>query len=458
MAIVHHEVYVFLDGTRVNAKFGPHGQAIVPALGTFLAYIGHTVLAAAIGVAFVQVLWWRLRTRDHSVKHINALISCQQSPFTPSSFSAWSPSTILLVVVAALANFMAAITIWAPGALSIISGHESLPCTIRTPDLAVAHLGINDYPNPNALSFATRAVVQGYLPPLRQCNQTCYFDVEYFAPAVNCTSTTDSVNFTAWLPPDIYFRSTYSFGTSGLFIQAAMITNAGTGQKEAVACTAFNATYIIRITNSGNSSTAILLEDPTLLNPITTTTLDSDTGPNPPAMGALTDALADSLSGTINSSEWSWSGSVIQYTSMAHEAFYLNQTQDLMWILHSVVENVSLSIPSGFLDLDDYPSTLVPSDGTCVYSVNVYTYNNKHLLLAYGSCLVVSLICGTIAIIAIGRDGNEFLDFARMLEAIPGQGLASNLGTEAHLKVDDSGLFRVADTTHPSSGPVSKEA
>src|SRR5713101_4356950 len=53
MAIVHHELYVSLNGTRVDAVFGPYGQTIVPALGTFIAFIGHTMLAAAIGVAFV---------------------------------------------------------------------------------------------------------------------------------------------------------------------------------------------------------------------------------------------------------------------------------------------------------------------------------------------------------------------------------------------------------------------
>ena len=161
----------------------------MPVLGTFIAFIGHTVLAAASSVAFVQVFWWRLRKGRYSIKHINVLVSCYKSPFTLSSFPAWSPSTILIVAIAALANFMTVITVFAPGALSIISGYESLPCQVRVPALtAASSRGIGDPNSSNVLAFATRAVIEGYLPPLRQCNQTCFFDATYFAPAFDCSN------------------------------------------------------------------------------------------------------------------------------------------------------------------------------------------------------------------------------------------------------------------------------
>ena len=454
MAIVHHEVYVYLDGTKVDAKFGPYGQVIVPALGTFLAYIGHTVLAAAIGLAFVQAIWWRFRTRGHSIERINAIISCQQSPFTPSALPAWSFSTISLTVIAAFANFMAVITIFAPGALSIISGTENLPCIVRVPDLAPAHVGSITNPASNVLSFAIRAVIQGYLPPFRQCNQTCYFDVDYAAPALSCTDITSSADFGTLLPTNILWKSSYEFNSTGLYIQAAMVTNAETGQKGAVACTASSASYSVRIGNSGNSSTITLLDSPKTLNPLTTSTPDPTTNTTASAMDALADALAFAISGSINNAQdhFSWDSSIIQYTWMLYDAYHWNRTQDLMWILPSLMENVSLSIASGFLDLDNYPSTMATLGTTCVYSVNVYTYNSKHLLLAYGSCLAVSLICALVAMWAIHHNGDEFLDFARVLEAIPGQGLASHLGKKAKLEVDNSGVFRL--TTEP---PGSKE-
>ena len=451
MAVAHHEIYLFLDGTKVNAKFGAYGQAIVPALGTFLAYIGHVALAAAIGLAFVQAIWWRFRTQGHSIKRINALISCQTSPFTPSAFPAWSFSTILLTVIAALANFMAVITIFAPGALSIIAGTETLPCTVRVPDVALAHVGSITNPVSNVLSFAIRAVIQGYLPPFRQCNQTCHFDVNYVAPALNCVSTTDSVDFSTVLPTNILWNSSYVFNSTGLYIQAAMVTNAETGRKEAVACTAFGASYAVRIGNSDNSSTITLLESPKLLTPLTTTTPDPTTNITASAMDALADAVAYAISGNINSSQdrFSWSSSIIQYTWMLYDAYHWNRTQDLMWILPSLMENVSLSISSGVLDLDNYPSTMALFDGACVYPVSVYTYNHKHLLLAYASCLAVSLICTFVGLWAIHHNGDEFLDFARVLEAIPRQGLAGGLGESTQIEVDDSGLFRL--TTHSES-------
>ena len=79
----------------------------------------------------------------------------------------------------------------------------------------------------------------------------------------------------------------------------------------------------------------------------------------------------------------------------------------------------------------------------------MYAYNYFHLLLPYGSCVAVSLIRGVLAIFAIHRNGDEFLDFARILEAIPSQRLASSILTgEDCLRVDEgNGLFKVVDTT-----------
>ena len=445
MAIVHHELYVFLNGTRVDAVFGPYGQTIVPALGTFIAFIGNTVLAAAIGVAFVQVFWWRLRKGRYSIKHISALVSCYKSPFTLASFPAWSLSTILAVAIAALANFMTVITVFAPGALSIIRGYESLPCQVRVPLLTAASSGgIKDPKSSDVIAYTTKAVIEGYLLPFKQCDRECYFDVTYSAPALSCSNTTDSVDFTSVLPTDTLWNSTYWFNSSGLFIDAAMVTNAATGPMSAVACTAYNATYAIRITNSVNSSTVIPLAEPLLRNPITNSVSD----PSAVAMGLLVEALAYAVSGSVGRTHFSWSGSVIQFTWMAYSAYYLNQTQDLMWMLLSMAKNVSLSVPSGFLDFNDHPSAMVPFNTTCGYSANVYTYNNQHLLLAYGSCLLVTLLCSLFAIVAIHDGGNEFLDFARMLEAIPGRGLGGNLTKDTYFTVEKK-LFEVAQRDVP---------
>lgn len=443
MAIVHHELYTFLDGKPVNANFGSHGQAIVPALGTFIAYVGHISLAVAIGDAFVQVLWRRFRTRrqGHSIQHINALVSCQRSPFTPSSLRAWSSGTFSLAFIAALANFMAVITIWAPGALSIIRGEQSQSCFITVPDLAAAHVGSISNPTPNVISLASRAVIQGYLPPYKQCNQTCHFNVEYVAPALQCTNTTSSVNFATSLPPGVLWNSSYTFNSGGLIIQAAMLTNSQTDRREAVNCTAFNATYLVRMDHSNISSTATLLDDPELHNQLTTTTPDPDTNPSAAALGALADALAYAINGSIHGSRYQTPGSVIQYTWMVYEATQWGRTQDLTWILPSLMQNVSLSVASGLLDLQNYPPTMTLRENTCYYAVNVYAYNDRHLLLPYGICAAVSLICGLRAFFAISHDGDEYLDFTRILGAIPRQGLTLTEGD--WLEVEKDGLFTV---------------
>lgn len=55
MAIVHHEFYAYLDRNKVNADFWPYSRVILPALGTFVAYIAHRALAAAIGEYFGSI-------------------------------------------------------------------------------------------------------------------------------------------------------------------------------------------------------------------------------------------------------------------------------------------------------------------------------------------------------------------------------------------------------------------
>lgn len=444
VAVAHHELYVFLDGKPVNANFGPHGQAIVPALGTSIAYVAHTALALVVGDAFVQVLWHRLRTHGpYTIQHTNALISCQISPFTLSSFRAWSQGTMSLATMAALANLMVVITIWAPGALSIVGGEQVQPCFISVPDLAAAHVGSISNPTSNIISLASRAVIDGYLPPFRQCSQTCHFNAEYTAPALQCRNTTDSADFDTLLPSGVLWNSSYIFNSGGLTIQAAMLTNGETGQREAVNCTAFNATYLIRMDHSNISSTITLLDDPELHNELTTTTPDPDTHPSAAALGALADALARAINGSIHSDQVQSPGSVIQYTWMLYEANQWGRTQDLMWILPSLMQNVSLSVSSGFLDLQNYPPTMILRDATCYYSVNVYIYNRIHLLLPYGVCAAFSLICALLAVHAIhsNKEG-EYLDFRRILEAIPCQNMTSVILEEkGKLTVNDKGVF-----------------
>lgn len=449
MAIVHHALYTHLDGKTVNANWGRHGQSIVSALGTFIAYIGRTALAAAIGDAFVQLLWWRFRARDegHSIEHVNALVSCHKSPLTLSVIPLWWSPVSPLVFIATLGIFMAAIPVWAPGALSIVLGEQADACTVRAPDLAAAHVGPITVPISNVVSFTSRAVIQGYLPPYRQCNQTCHFDVEYVAPALNCTDVSDSVDFNILLPPNILWNSSYTFNSSGLFILAGMATNAGTGAKEALECTAFNATYRARMDHSNISSSITLLSDPELLNPITTIIPDPGIDTGDATVGALADAFAYAINGSVDCSQYQFpaGSSIFQYTWMLYNAYHWNRTQNLTWIMPSLMENVSLSLSSGFLDLENYPPTTVPYVTTCYYPVNVYAYNNKHLWLPYGVCLAVSLFCGLLAFIAIQHDGDEFLDFARILGAVPRQGLTStDLREEDRLKVDEkNGLLAV---------------
>jgi len=430
LMVAHHFLYKYLHGKPVKKGFSTTGQEVTTALGNLIAYLARTVLAAAISIAFVQLLWSHLGVTSTSVKQIDGLISCTQSPFSPSSIPAWSPSSFSLVVVAILGTLMAAITVFAPSSLTVISSDAafSKPCDVLVPNLGNGNLGsagggLFGNPISQTMAYATKVVVQGsYLPPIALCDGPCQYDITFLAPALDCAVTTDSANFDSLLPYSsevtTVWNSSYIFNTDGLTIQAAFRTL----PNHAVTCSVFNATYNARIKKGEASSSMEVLGSPEFHNPLS----KQD---NQGAMWLGLDSVGVSLARVMEGSvvynfttfNWEPNTNLIAYTWMV-KALSSGEDVQLMDVLPSLMYNISLSIASGYLDLPRYRSTVTPFSTTCFYPTTRYLYKPPQLLATYGGGILLTAICLFFGWLARGRnkysDTQDSLNFSRLVAAV----------------------------------------
>ena len=91
----HYVFYRLIDGHVMNTtpfsvskqfkiSFSMTREVMVAITGNAIAIIGSFTLASAIGVAFVQFLWLKLR-KGISIRNIKAATECLSNPFAPSA-------------------------------------------------------------------------------------------------------------------------------------------------------------------------------------------------------------------------------------------------------------------------------------------------------------------------------------------------------------------------------------
>lgn len=435
----HHWLYTYLDGrpVTVQQKFGITGQKATSVLGNLIAYVARTVLAAAISIAFSQSLWSHLSENDNSIKQINALVSCQHSPFSPSSLPAWRLSTLFLMVVAISGTAMSIITVFASSSLTIIpsSTPYSRPCKVGAPDLAHGDLGQLEY-NPYSFqpryetdAYTHRIILQGSpSPPKAWCNGSCQYDIQFMAPALNCTDTTKTANFEDLLPtyPAItIWNSSYVFDDyNGLVVEAAIYTE----PRQAARCEVLNATYTTHITETDSTTSIQILGLPKLHNSITYT----DSGAEKwLGLAAVGESFARAVGGVIRWDEvlndWTPDTSMMVYSNWmiqeTESATYPNIPKAvLITTLSSLMHNISISIASGQLDQPGSDSVVLTYATTCHIPATRYSYNPQELLVTYGGCIFLTIICLFFGWSAQhhSKPGSphDSLDFSRIVAAI----------------------------------------
>lgn len=490
LMVVHHFLYNFLDGTVVGVRFDLRGQALSVALGNLIANGARVALAAMISIVFAQLLWLHLRTHSFTVSHVNALIACNNNPFNPTAISTWFSSAFFLALLALFGILMSAITIFAPGALSITQSDVGLSdsCTVHTVDFSTDfqfmqyNLAGVGAPLEVVHSLVTKVLIQGtYIMPLSRCGgKTCRYNLEFLGPAVNCTDTTSSLNVTETLPMYISDFTVWNCtdisgedSNDTTLLVAMMADNLESNhdsKPQAVTCMEFNATYRVSIHENDNANTITLIEAPILHNPY-----DYYIPPNSShervnqteALSGLFMAMEDEIEGIVSfldtdngmedgyptvygdNSSVTGMSNLVQYTWMVKDAG-AGLDVDLMFVMPTLIQNITFSLLSDYLD--SWGSTpLVPYNTTCFYPAALWTYSRIHLFCVYGGALLVSLLCAVIGFYAVHANGTgESLEFSRILGAIVNGELASSLSerrtisTHTELRVARGGHFEYA--------------
>lgn len=430
--VLHHVMCFCLNGRRVNTKsysgLELSEQALIGAAGNAIASAACFAFGTAIGIVFVQFLWYSLRHKFHPIKHIEAVIECQSSPIHPASWEAWKAAW-RLPLLALVSAAMTLVTVFAPGSLRTTTADYAFkaPCTIPLVNMSSGSLGStadNTWtPSPAVKKMTLQNLFIGDLiPPPSPCG-TCAYDLVFNGPGMNCSNTTDTfpwANFTAGSSTtDVLIWA----GGHQLPVIVIATAEGYMLDYEAVTCNVYNTTYDTHIQHNG-SITSVDVKSTTFNQALNLNDAQSD----PDALGMYTVALA--LSQHLNGYGVVDVDKMIAVSlsdSNNHNVFYSalggpnpdgsktwKWDPEVLYSLPTLMQNVSISMLSNPLG-----GTMLSTQLECLYSTVTYDYNPMQLFVSYGIAIGVTVICILIGFWAVHKNGQEeSLSIRRILVAV----------------------------------------
>lgn len=118
VAIAHLVLFKFLDGTRADGNDELAPQSYINNVSHLLASVFQVALQTALGVVFVQYLWFVLRRSALPISTIESLFLIRSEPLSFLHLSNLRNTWLLLLIASLIwATYIAAI--FPPGALTI---------------------------------------------------------------------------------------------------------------------------------------------------------------------------------------------------------------------------------------------------------------------------------------------------------------------------------------------------
>ncbi|EYB28031.1 hypothetical protein FG05_35257 [Fusarium graminearum] len=115
LAVGHHLFYDYLNSRIVQSQ---NQQEWFLRIGTGMAFLVRTLLSAAIGIAYVQILWRTLRSKSVTINGINSLFGVSHNAWDLTTLELWTAAPAL-TVVALIAWALPLIAVVTPATLSI---------------------------------------------------------------------------------------------------------------------------------------------------------------------------------------------------------------------------------------------------------------------------------------------------------------------------------------------------
>lgn len=452
--LCHHLFYDHLDGTEVepdfviDARLRLTKQALIGQAGNTIATVASIAFGAAIGIAFVQVLWASLGQKSHSIREIQAIMECRTRPYSPGAWHAWGVSR-KLTLLAVFGSLMALITIFAPSSLRTIQEFtDPEHCTVSRVDLAGEgydkQYNSTDGDGLPSTSVTTsqelrklvsRNLMDGaYLSPQNPLNRSVSYFLEFNAPAMNCTDTTSDFDFTYMVQNStssevVIWNSTHDIYLNGSTIWVAIMGGPDASSGRAITCEVYNATYSVDISHNGTETSVYVVK-------IEWGQRLSDSNSSAPEYKALQFTaltLGQKLDGFVKiatdtfvqlvppNDVWDITENnfILLYSTLG-EAGSSSSTVPWLWdpnlpdALSELATNVSISLLSNPLGIP-----MINFNTDCQYPGIIYVYNRLHLLLTYGLGLLTAICCVSVGFYSVSANKREeTIHFSRLLVAI----------------------------------------
>ncbi|PSS08933.1 hypothetical protein PHLCEN_2v3423 [Hermanssonia centrifuga] len=483
--LIHHFFYAFLNGRLADGgTFSTFrrvfhstisDQSFVNAIANATATVGKMCLASVVGVAFIQVFWWRMRTTGYTLDQVDTVASFKENPADLTTWSAWYYTT-LLSVVAICSLLMEVVTIATPGSLTVASTTVDQVCSIPVVDAAnaasirvfsegpasnISYLYLD--PSGLALELITRTLYTGsYIPPPSPCG-VCEYNISFNAPALQCVDNTELIiandtvpigeeilvwnasvaNWAGWFVPN----SQPTSDVLALNVASRNLSSDTTGtdlnplDNPAVAfvCTGYDATYHVNVQHNLTDTISVTGID--FMQPFTRDQqLESTNDPLPLLDLALWVAFGQQFEGTV---AWNYfGGSLISDSGIiVNSPFTASPSSKILWqwqvdlvtAFPSLMQNISLSLVSGVLANTTNPNPPM-QDSNCRVTDLHFVYDRVRLLTTYGATIGVAVVCLLVALVAIHRNKvGETMEFSRILGGVP----VFRNSVEANGKIED---------------------
>ncbi|THG94117.1 hypothetical protein EW026_g7291 [Hermanssonia centrifuga] len=473
--LIHHFFYAFLNHRLANGNTFSHvrnafhstisDQSFVNAIANATATVGKICLAGAIGIAFTQVFWWRMRKTGYTLDQIDTVTSFKENPVDPTTWSAWYYST-LLALVAICSSLMEAVTIATPGSLTVASTTIEEDCSIPLVDIMNAapietlpvflvdghEMDPPDSPDwfryvdPSSVTLeliASVLLTGSYISPASPCG-VCSYHISFVAPVLQCQDDPDpidaaNINITLPIDPDgpttvwnataqYQWPSIPNYFNSINFSIASRSILEGTttpvGDPVSFTCSGYNATYHVEIQQNQTTTMTLTGLDvsPVVLGP--SAAPDASLIMTVAIWDAFTQQLGGSIDWTIaggSSVQQGYENSIIMNSPLVSNrssGVSWGWQTDLRTAIPSLMQNVSLSLASGVL-ANITNSTSPMQETICLVTDLHFVYDRVRLLGTYCAAIAVTVVCLAFGLYAVHRNKvAETMDLSRVLGGI----------------------------------------
>ncbi|KLO16639.1 hypothetical protein SCHPADRAFT_937671 [Schizopora paradoxa] len=467
--VLNHSFYRYVEGKRPSLHLSGSSewalnQSVVSGIGITLAYAGQTFLAIATSVSFNQVFWRDLRKRGYSISRVDTIANTRTSYLSILPALRTSLYTSLLAL---LPIPLASLSIFAPASIRVASNFKEVKeCAALAPrnlTTLVVDTTVDKYTGGNESPLRNIFATGTYLPPIDVCDSStsdtqCSYKLQFMGPALECEegvvsnnysdfkSQTNDSDFSGWtnLFQAAVLPRTIIDPAMRIFVQVWDTTRS---TYQAANCTGIIRSYSISI-----SHTVVDVTKSKVIAANRTSTQQLEQQQLTFAENFMNDMMTflvkTSLAiQSIDGSEFFDGTSILPSTGGIGNVQLNGQITwraDLAAALEEFSQNATLSIFSGqVLTMSSVvPDILENVTTTCTYTFTAYEYTPAQLLLTYGVCILVTILCAIWGSIAIHKNGvEETMDFSRMLRAISNErmfNVRNTLNKDSIIKAEDT--------------------